>query len=151
LRAGETGVTNGIQRGKNALLIRDAQPEELDEVSLLIRDAYIEYRHAIPSRHWRFYLDSIMDVRSRLGVSELIVAELDKKLAGTVTLYLEASPSLQEDWPEGWAGVRIPPGVSRPGHRACLDGGVYSQVPEEEYQDNRPAHGPRYGHRPQDV
>jgi GNAT superfamily N-acetyltransferase len=89
------------------LLIRDAQPEELDEVSLLIRDAYIEYRHAIPSRHWRFYLDSIMDVRSRLGVSELIVAELDKKLAGTVTLYLEASPSLQEDWPEGWAGVRI--------------------------------------------
>ena len=107
LRVGEAGVTNGIQGGKNALLIRDAHPEELDEVSHLIKDAYIEYQHSITSRHWRFYLENIMDVRSRLDVSQLIVAELDKQLVGTVTLYLQASPSSQEEWPEGWAGVRI--------------------------------------------
>jgi len=107
LRAGETGVTNDIQGGDNAFLIRDAYPQELDEVSRLIRDAYTEYQRSIPGRHWTFYLDNIMDVRSRLDVSQLIVAELDKKLVGTVTLYLEASPSSQEDWPEGWAGIRI--------------------------------------------
>jgi GNAT superfamily N-acetyltransferase len=107
LSAGEPGVTNGIQRGKNRLLVRDARPDELDEVSLLIKEAYIEYQHSIPSIRWRFYLENIMDVRSRLGVSELIVAQLDKKLVGTVTLYLEALPSSQEQWPAGWAGARV--------------------------------------------
>jgi GNAT superfamily N-acetyltransferase len=106
-RAGKAGVTDNSRQGKNALLIRDVQPSELNDVSLLVREAYIEYQHSIPSRHWRLYLENITDVRSRLGVSELIVAELDKQLVGAVTLYLETSPSLREDWPEGWAGVRI--------------------------------------------
>jgi GNAT superfamily N-acetyltransferase len=48
-----------------------------------------------------------MDVRSRLGVSELIVVELDRQLVGAVTLYLDASSSSQEQWPKGWAGVRL--------------------------------------------
>jgi hypothetical protein len=46
--AKEAGVTNNDQLGKNNLLIRDARSEELDEVSLLIREAYMEYEHSFP-------------------------------------------------------------------------------------------------------
>jgi GNAT superfamily N-acetyltransferase len=106
-RVSTGGAPEGSGRRESSLIVRDAHPEELDKLSVLIREAYIEYQHSIPSRHWKFYLENITDVRSRLGVSELIVAELDKQLVGAVTLYLETSPSLREDWPEGWAGVRI--------------------------------------------
>ena len=106
-RASTGGAPEGFGGREGSLIVRDGHPEELDEVSLLIREAYIEYQHSIPSEHWKFYLEDITDVGSRLGVSELIVAELNKQLVGTVTLYLEASPALREDWPEGWAGVRI--------------------------------------------
>ena len=106
-RANKAGVTDKIQPGKNDLRIRDAHSEELDEVSLLIKEAYIDYQHWFPEERWKLYLEDIMDVRSRLPVSELIVAELNRRLAGTVTLYLDASSFLREQWPEGWAGVRL--------------------------------------------
>jgi hypothetical protein len=76
-RANEAGVTNCVQPGENSLLIREAHSDELNEVSLLIKEAYMEYQHSFPPEHWKFYLENIMDVRSRLGVSELIVAELN--------------------------------------------------------------------------
>jgi GNAT superfamily N-acetyltransferase len=103
----KAGVANKGQPAKKGLLIRDAHSEELNEVSLLIREAYMEYEHSFPAEHWKFYLENIMDVRSRLSDSELIVAELDRKLVGVVTLYLDASSSSQEQWPKGWAGVRL--------------------------------------------
>jgi GNAT superfamily N-acetyltransferase len=107
LRTNEVSVTSDVQLGKNNLLIRDARSKELNEVSLLSREAYMEYQHYFPPEHWKFYLENIMNVRSRLGVSALIVAELDKQLVGAVTLYLDASSSSQEQWPKGWAGVRL--------------------------------------------
>jgi GNAT superfamily N-acetyltransferase len=103
----EAGTANKRLARSNGLVIRNARLEELDEVSLLGKEAYIEYRHSIPREHWRFYLENIMDVRSRLAESELLVAELNNQLVGTVTLYLDSSSSLREQWPQGWAGVRI--------------------------------------------
>jgi ribosomal protein S18 acetylase RimI-like enzyme len=100
-------MDNG-QLGGDSLLIRDARSEELDEVSLLMKDAYLEYRDSFPPERWKSYLENVMDVRSRLSVSELIVAELNGgKVVGAVTLYLDASRSLQEGWPPGWAGIRL--------------------------------------------
>jgi N-acetylglutamate synthase-like GNAT family acetyltransferase len=89
------------------LIIRDAHPDELDEVSLLLRDAYQQYESLIPPERWKNYLADIMDVRGRLDESDLIVAELDHRLAGCVTLYLEGSKSFPEAWPAGWAVVRL--------------------------------------------
>jgi GNAT superfamily N-acetyltransferase len=103
----EAGAVSRRLAGKNGLIIRDAHLEELDEVAVLIKEAYVEYQHSIPRKHWRFYLENIMDVRSRFRNSELIVGEVDKQLVGTVTLYLDSSSSLREQWPQGWAGVRI--------------------------------------------
>lgn len=88
-------------------MIRDALPGELDAVSRLLRDAYLEYERYMPPQAWQTYLQDIMDVRGRLDTSELIVAELDGKLAGAVTLFSNASRSTGEGWPEGWAGVRL--------------------------------------------
>ncbi len=48
-----------------------------------------------------------MDVRSRLGEAELIVAEYNSQLAGSVTLYLDSPKSEESVWPEGWAGIRL--------------------------------------------
>ena len=87
--------------------MRDARLEELDEVSQLIRDAYQQYKNSIPEPSWKIYVENITDVRSRLKVSELIVAEMNRRLVGTVTLYLKASSSSQEGWPGDWAGIRL--------------------------------------------
>ncbi len=89
------------------LVIRDAQPEEEDDISLLLRDSYQQYESLIPPERWKNYLADIMDVRSRMDDSELIVAELNRRLAGCVTLYLDTSKSFPEAWPAGWAMVRL--------------------------------------------
>ena len=91
----------------NALQVRDARPDELDEVAGLMRDAYLQYRDSLPAEAWEGYQQDIMDVRSRLRRSVLIVAELKGKPAGAVTLFLKGSGSAGEGWPRGWAGIRL--------------------------------------------
>lgn len=91
--------------GNGGLIIRNVRPEELDEVSLTLRDAYQEYEKFLSPEAWKSYLEDIMNVRSRLDESELIVAELDGRLVGSVTLYLDASR--MHVWPEGWASIRL--------------------------------------------
>jgi ribosomal protein S18 acetylase RimI-like enzyme len=92
---------------KRGLTIRNARPGEMDNVSLLLKDAYAQYETFIPREAWKRYLEDIMDVRSRLGESDLIVAELNHRLVGCVTLYLDGSKTFPEAWPEGWAVVRL--------------------------------------------
>ncbi len=89
------------------LLLRNARSDELDSVSLLIRDANERYESLLPPEAWKFYVNDMMDVRARLNESELIVAELDGQLVGTVTLYLDVGLSSLQWWPKGWAGVRL--------------------------------------------
>ena len=40
-------------------------------------------------------------------LADIIVAELNGRLAGSVTLFLKPSVSSPERWPEGWAGIRL--------------------------------------------
>ena len=87
--------------------VRDAGVEDLDQVSLLIRDAYQEYQANFSPEVWEGYARDIMDVRSRLDTSELIVAENSGRLVGAVTFYPNTSPSDQGGWPAGWTGIRL--------------------------------------------
>ena len=87
--------------------VRDAGVEDLDQVSLLIRDAYLEYQANFSPEVWEGYARDIMDVRSRLDTSELIVAENSGRLVGAVTFYPNTSPSDQGGWPAGWTGIRL--------------------------------------------
>jgi GNAT superfamily N-acetyltransferase len=91
--------------GNSGLTIRDARQEELGEVSQILKEAYQEYEKFLSPERWKSYLKDIMDVCSRLDESELIVAELNGRLWGSVTLYSDSSR--MQVWPEGWAGIRL--------------------------------------------
>jgi len=104
-----------VDSGKGAIVIRDACLEELDKISLLLKEANQQYKKMLPADVWRYYLGDIMDVRSRWDESQLIVAQVDKRLVGTVTLYLK--PSEESGWPQGWAGIRLL--AVHPSYRGC--------------------------------
>ncbi len=95
------------QPNEERSLVRDAIVEDLDNVALLIRDAYQEYQAYFPPEDWERYSRDIMDVRSRLDTSELIVAENAGGLVGAVTFYPNVSQSNQGGWPPGWTGIRL--------------------------------------------
>jgi GNAT superfamily N-acetyltransferase len=97
-------------------LIRDFQITELITVSRLINDAFKQYAPSTPSKSWQSYLEEITDVPSRLGDSELIVAELQGRIIGSITLYLDSHSVDQkylklhrtdQGWPKGWASIRL--------------------------------------------
>jgi ribosomal protein S18 acetylase RimI-like enzyme len=87
------------------IVIRNARAEEMDDAAALLKNAYKEYESLMPPGACESYLEDITDVRSRLAESDPIVAELDGRLAGAVTLYTRTSTSL--NWPSGWASVRL--------------------------------------------
>jgi ribosomal protein S18 acetylase RimI-like enzyme len=89
------------------LIIRDARPDELDDVAGLIQEAYRQYKRYLPPPRWKIYLEDMANVQGRLEESELIVAEEKGRLAGTVTLYLKAMEIFRDRWPDGWAYVRL--------------------------------------------
>ena len=89
------------------ILIRDARPKELDEVAEILKAAYQQYDKLMPADAWQFYQADILDVRGRMADSELIVAEVNGKLAGTMTLYLKGWDQAGGNWPDGWAGGRL--------------------------------------------
>ena len=93
--------------GKPQLTVRDARPEELDEVAAVILDSYRQYQKVMPPDSWEWYAANMVDVRSRLPISELIVAEFDGRIVGTVTFYPDGHRSGEGTWPEGWAGIRL--------------------------------------------
>jgi ribosomal protein S18 acetylase RimI-like enzyme len=62
--------------------------------------------HAATAQRWGRYIGEIVDVRARLDVSELIVADGGGDLVGTIGFFPDASRSAVERWPEGWASIR---------------------------------------------
>jgi ribosomal protein S18 acetylase RimI-like enzyme len=88
------------------LRLRDARPEELDEVAALLGEVYGAFREQFPPDAWESYIGEIVDIRSRVGESELIVAERAGPLIGTIGFYPDASRSALERWPAGWGSIR---------------------------------------------
>ena len=87
--------------------IREAQTEELDEVSRVIGSSFEEYAASVPASAFEAYLKDIMDVRSRLSFTELLVAEDQGQVVGSVTFYPDGSRYGEDVWPDGWAGLRL--------------------------------------------
>ena len=94
------------RRVSSEVRLRDARVSELDEVGRLLGEVYAAFRGHLPPQAWERYIGEIVDVRGRLGESELIVAERGERLVGTIGLYPDASRSPVERWPEGWASIR---------------------------------------------
>ncbi|HWB72576.1 MAG TPA: GNAT family N-acetyltransferase [Egibacteraceae bacterium] len=84
------------------IAIRPARDDELDDVAALIVDAYAEYAARMSPDAWSSFAQNIADVRGRMPDAELLVAERDGRLVGSVTMFT--------DWrgaQEGTIGVRL--------------------------------------------
>ena len=96
-----------IESGDSKVIIRDVRGEELPDIPGLILEAYKEYETFMPPAAWNHYVRDIIDVEGRMPVSELIVAETQRRLVGSVTLFRDLSLLGQDTWPASWAGVRL--------------------------------------------
>jgi GNAT superfamily N-acetyltransferase len=85
--------------------LRLARPDELEAVSRLLRESYVEYEPHYPPERWARYIEGVADVWSRTDGAELIVAEHDGAIAGSVFFYPDAGVSGQGDWPVGAASM----------------------------------------------
>lgn len=69
------------------MIIRDARPNELEQIRALRLSAYEEHAYKMPEKHWNMLRNSIVsDNEDTIGL-ERIVAEVDGELLGTVVLY----------------------------------------------------------------
>jgi ribosomal protein S18 acetylase RimI-like enzyme len=85
--------------------VREAERVELDAVVDVLRAANAEFAPVLPPDFYRAYLFNVLDVHGRLPDSRLLVAEWGSRIAGTITLYPDASLE-GWDWPAHWAGIR---------------------------------------------
>jgi ribosomal protein S18 acetylase RimI-like enzyme len=86
--------------------VRDARPEELDEVSGLLLQAYGEYAPLLGPERWERYGRNLADLASQLGHADLIVVEHGGRLVGFAMLYPDGSLEEAGSWPAGWAAIR---------------------------------------------
>jgi ribosomal protein S18 acetylase RimI-like enzyme len=87
-----------------AVIIRDATPDEADAVSDVIRAAYAQFETTYPA-DWSYYFAMVVKVERHYENSDIIVAEQAGRLLGTVMFYRDGSLSGQGPWPDGSAGV----------------------------------------------
>ncbi|MGI9018727.1 MAG: GNAT family N-acetyltransferase [Euzebya sp.] len=70
-----------------ALIIRQAQDVELDIVASVIVDAYAEFAATMAPDAWSMFAQDIANVYGRLSDGEIVVAERDGAIVGTMTLF----------------------------------------------------------------
>ncbi len=133
--------------------LREARPDELDSVGQVMEAAYQEYMPPNPSREWLAYREEVRDVRRRLGVSTLIVAEIDGRLVGGDLL----SGREQGDQRRMAAVMgsvpspRGPPRRPRPWYRPPAHGRVHPARPRRPLRGRRSAHDASDDGGPGDV
>lgn len=86
-------------------IVREAEQRDLDRVVAVLRAANAEFELVLPPAFYRAYLANVLDVRSRLQDSQLLVAERDERIVGAITLYPNASRE-GWGWPPEWTGIR---------------------------------------------
>lgn len=67
--------------------IRPARDDELDEVAALLVDAYAEYAARMSPDAWASFAQDIGNVRGRVIEADVVVAERDGRLVGSVTVF----------------------------------------------------------------
>ena len=95
------------ENNESSIKIRDARSDEIAAVAGLILESYKEYEIVMPLGTWAQYASDITDVEGRFPVSELIIAESQGQLVGSVTLFRDLSLLTGATWPDSWAGIRL--------------------------------------------
>lgn len=91
--------------GRSGAVIRPGRPAERSGVQAVVRDAYREFEPLLAPEHWQRMTSNLAVVVDRAAEHQLLVAELDGKLAGTVT-YLRPDHPDYEHVPQDWAVIR---------------------------------------------
>ena len=86
---------------------RIAESHEHSAVAQVILASYAEYGPLIPADAWERYSQNILDVRSRMTESELLIAVEDGEIVGSATFYPHRLNRTQSEWPPEWTGVRL--------------------------------------------
>ena len=89
------------------LQFRIAESHEHSAVAQVILESYAEYAPLIPADAWERYAQSILDVRSRMTESELLIAVEDGEIVGSATFYPARLKRTQSEWPSEWTGARL--------------------------------------------
>ncbi len=108
-----------------ALVVREARPTEYEAVGQVTVEAYVSSGHILATD---FYAAHLQDAGARARDAELLVAELDGTVVGTVTFCPQGSPYAEVAGPgEGeFRMLAVAPAGRRQGVadalvRACLD------------------------------
>lgn len=86
-------------------LIRPATGREIAEIERISVAAYAQYSDKVPPAIFDAYLQDLSDLAGHGDEAEVLVCELDGRIAGCVTFYADAG-SEGLGLPEGWAGFR---------------------------------------------
>ena len=88
------------------LQIRNAHPDEREQIQALSLAAYQQYASLMP--HWDLYRDQLVATLAQDGPAERIVAECDGKIIGSVLLYPAAANVYgSDDADAGWPEMRL--------------------------------------------
>jgi ribosomal protein S18 acetylase RimI-like enzyme len=119
-----------VMADRPTIVVREAEEHDLAHVLEVLRAANAEFEAVLPPAFYRAYLANVLDVRSRLGESQLFIAEQSTGggIVGAITLYPDASRQ-GWGWPSQWAGIRtvaVEPsarrlGVGRRLTEACIE------------------------------
>jgi ribosomal protein S18 acetylase RimI-like enzyme len=88
--------------GVTETTIRPARDDEYDDVAALVVDAYAEYAARMSPDAWAAFAQLIGHVHGRALEGQIVVAERDGALVGSVTLFRPP-----RGVPEGTYGVRL--------------------------------------------
>lgn len=114
-------------------LIRPARDMDVDAIRAVIARANESFRGLVGDSLFASYLTSAMDVERRLEEGEVLTAEFDGRIVGTITYYRDArNEGIPVRFPDGTAGIRataVDPvargrGIGRAMVQACIDRAV---------------------------
>jgi GNAT superfamily N-acetyltransferase len=87
------------------VLVRPARKDEARGIGTLVAAALQEFRELIPPAIFQAYVEESADIAARWDEAEVLVAEIEGELAGTVSFYADASRE-GLGFPATWAGFR---------------------------------------------
>ena len=93
-------------RADQPVSIRPAGARELSEIAALYAPALEPYRGSGSDWILDAYLGELMDVRPRFEEAEVLVAERDGRIVGTIAFYADVRLEGWSNLPAGWAGFR---------------------------------------------
>lgn len=86
-------------------VVRPARRSEIAAIAPVVAAALGEFRGMIPATIFDAYVRESSDLGARWDEAEVLVAEVDGRIAGTVSFYPDASRE-ELGFPPAWAGFR---------------------------------------------